>query len=232
MAVLRWLPLLVILAAIVAAFAFGVPHSLSWAALGARQAALMQATQAYPAASVLLYVAVYALVVALSVPVGVVLSVAGGLLFGTALGAAAAVVGATLGAVALFLAVRLALGPLLARRAPRLLARIGPGLERDGFSYLLALRLIPAFPFWLVNLAPALAGMRLLPYAAATLLGVIPAAIVFAALGAGVGDVLAAGRRPDLGVIFSPRVLGPLLGLAALSLLPVLWRRWRRGVHA
>jgi uncharacterized membrane protein YdjX (TVP38/TMEM64 family) len=232
MAVLRWLPLLVILAAIVAAFVFGVPQALSWSALGTRQAALMQATQAHPAASVLLYVGVYALVVALSVPVGVVLSVAGGLLFGTVLGAASAVVGATIGAVLLFMAVRIALGPLLARRAPRLLARIGPGLERDGFSYLLALRLIPAFPFWLVNLAPALVGMRLLPYAAATFIGVIPAAFVFASIGAGVGGVLAAGERPDVGVIVSPHVLGPLIGLAGLSLLPVLWRRWRRGAHA
>jgi uncharacterized membrane protein YdjX (TVP38/TMEM64 family) len=142
------------------------------------------------------------------------------------------VAGATLGAVLLFLAVRVALAPLLARRAPRLLARIRPGLERDGFSYLLAIRLIPAFPFWLVNLAPALVGMRLLPYAAATLLGVIPAAVVFASLGAGVGGVLAAGQRPDLGVILAPHILGPLIGLAALSLLPVLWRRWRRGAHA
>jgi uncharacterized membrane protein YdjX (TVP38/TMEM64 family) len=232
MAVLRWLPLLVILAAIVAAFAFGVPQALSWSALGARQAALMQETRAHPVASLLLYAAVYALAVALSVPVSVVLSVAGGLLFGTVLGGAAAVAGATIGAVLLFLVVRLALGPLLARRAPRLLARIGPGLERDGFSYLLALRLIPAFPFWLVNLAPALVGMRLLPYAAATALGVIPATVVFVSLGAGLGSVLAAGERPDLGVIFSPRVLGPLIGLAALSLLPVLWRRWRGRAHA
>jgi uncharacterized membrane protein YdjX (TVP38/TMEM64 family) len=232
MAALRWLPLLVILAAIVAAFAFGVPQALSWSALGERQAALTQVTQAHPAASVLLYIAVYALVVALSVPVGVVLSVAGGLLFGTVLGAASAVVGATVGAVLLFLAVRLALGPLLVRRAPALVARIGPGLERDGFSYLLALRLIPAFPFWLVNLAPALVGMRLLPYAAATFIGVIPAAVVFASIGAGVGGVLAVGERPDVGVIFSAHVLGPLIGLAALSLLPVLWRRWRRGAHA
>jgi uncharacterized membrane protein YdjX (TVP38/TMEM64 family) len=232
MAALRLLPLLVLLAAIVAAFVFGVPHALSWSALGARQAALTEATLAHPDASLLLYVVAYAVVVALSIPVGVVMSVAGGLLFGTALGSAAAVVGATLGAVLLFLAVRLALRPMLERRAGKLLARIGPGLQRDGFSYLLALRLIPAFPFWLVNLAPALVGMRLLPYAAATLLGVIPAAIVFASLGAGVGGVLAAGERPDVGVIFAPRVLGPLLGLALLSLLPVLWRRWRRGAHA
>jgi uncharacterized membrane protein YdjX (TVP38/TMEM64 family) len=232
MAALRLLLLLILLAAIAAAFVLGLPHALSWSALGARQAELTQATQAHPIAAVLLYVAAYAVVVVVSIPVGVVMSVAGGLLFGTAVGAAAAVVGATLGAVLLFLVVRLALGPLLARRFGALLERIRPGLERDGFSYLLALRLIPAFPFWLVNLAPPLVGMRLLPYAVATLIGVVPAAVVFASLGAGVGGLLAAGERPDVGVIFSLPVLGPLVGLAVLSLLPVFWRRWRKGVHA
>ena len=70
--------------------------------------------------------------------------------------------------------------------------------------------------------------MRLLPYAAATVLGIIPATFVYASIGAGFGDVLATGGRPDLAVIFSPRILGPLIGLASLSLLPVAWRRWRR----
>jgi uncharacterized membrane protein YdjX (TVP38/TMEM64 family) len=232
MAALRLLPLFLILGAVVAAFVLGLPAELSWQTLGARQATLIAVTQAQPAASLLVYVGAYALVVALSIPVGVVMSVAGGLLFGTLLGAAAATVAATLGAILLFLVVRLALRPVLLRRAGGWLARIGPGLERDGFSYLLALRLIPAFPFWLVNLAPALVGMRLLPYAAATLLGVIPAAIVFASIGAGVGGVLAAGGRPDVDVIFSPHVIGPLIGLAALSLLPVAWRRWRSRSHA
>jgi len=101
-------------------------------------------------------------------------------------------------------------------------------LRRDGFSYLLAIRLVPAFPFWLVNLAAALSGMRLLPYAAATVIGVTPATFVFASIGAGIGEVLAMGGRPDLSAIFSARILGPLIALALLSLLPVAWRRWKR----
>ena len=105
-------------------------------------------------------------------------------------------------------------------------------LQRDGFSYLLAMRLIPAFPFWLVNLAAAIGGMRLLPYATATLIGIIPATLVFASLGEGWATVLAQGRRPDLMVAFSPPVLLPLLALAALSLLPVAWRRWKAAAMA
>ncbi len=139
-----------------------------------------------------------------------------------------AVVGSSAGAIALFLAVRYHLADAIANRGGRFLDAVRLGLRRDGFSYLLAIRLVPAFPFWLVNLAAALSGMRLLPYAAATVIGIMPATFVFASIGAGLGDVLATGGSPDLTLIFSPRILGPLIGLAALSLLPVVWRRWKR----
>ena len=103
-----------------------------------------------------------------------------------------------------------------------------PGLERDGFFYLLTIRLIPVLPFWLVNLAPALVGMPFGAFAAATAIGIIPGTAVFAGIGAGLGDVLAAGGRPDLGVLLAPEILLPLLGLAALSLLGVWWRKRKR----
>jgi len=157
--------------------------------------------------------------------------VAGGVLFGLAAGSIYAVLGAWLGAILVFLAARYALGELLERRAGKLLDRVRPGLQRDGFSYLLALRLLPIVPFWLMNLAPALAGMRLAPYAAATLLGIVPATIVFVSLGAGFGDALSAGQQPDLSIVFRPAVLLPLLGLAVLALLPIGVRQWRRA-HA
>ena len=104
-------------------------------------------------------------------------------------------------------------------------------LAQDGFSYLLALRLLPLFPFWVVNLAAAVAGIRLIVFMPATFLGIIPASFVFSSIGAGVGAVLAEGHKPDLSVLFSAHVLLPLAGLAVLSLLPVLWRH-RPRVHA
>ena len=137
---------------------------------------------------------------------------AAGLLFGTVSGGILAVAGSSAGAIALFLAVRYHLAEAIADRRGRFLDAVRRGLRRDGFSYLLAIRLVPAFPFWLVNLAAALSGMRLLPYAAATVLGIMPATFVYASIGAGLGDVLSTGGRPDLAVIFSPRVLGPLIG--------------------
>lgn len=221
------LPLLAILAVLLLALALGWHRHLSWAALAAAQADLQAHVDARPLASAVAYVVFYAAAVAVSIPGAVVITVTGGLLFGTIVGTALAVAGATLGAVLLFLAARSAAGPLLAARAAPLLGRIRPGLERDGFAYLLAARLIPVLPFWLINLAPALAGMRLAPFALATFLGIIPGTAVFASIGAGLGHVLEAGQTPDLGLILSPPVLLPFVALAALSLAPTLWRRWK-----
>jgi len=223
----RLLPLLVIAAALGFAYAMGWQRLLSWQALGARQAALHASVAADPVWSALAYVALYTVSTAVSFPGAVVITVAGGLLFGTVLGAALTIVGATMGGTVLFLAARSALAPLIARKGGKLLERLRPRLERDGFSYLLALRFLPVFPFWLVNLAAAASGIRLGVFVAATLLGVGPATTVFASIGAGLGTVLAAGGTPDLGLIFSPPVLLPLLGLACLALLPAVWRHWK-----
>jgi uncharacterized membrane protein YdjX (TVP38/TMEM64 family) len=224
-ALLRFWPLLLLAGVVVLAWASGAARLLSFEALGAHRATLDAWVAARPVLAAGAYVLVYAAVVALSLPGGVVMTLAGGLLFGAWVGTGLTVVGATIGACLLFLAARSALAPLLAGRAAGLLDRIRPGLERDGFFYLLTLRLIPVVPFWLANLAPALVGMPFGAYAAATALGIIPGTAVFSGIGAGLGEILAAGGRPELGVIFSPPILLPLLGLAALSLLGAWWRR-------
>jgi uncharacterized membrane protein YdjX (TVP38/TMEM64 family) len=221
----RLLPLLAIVAALGVAYALGLHRLLSLQALAEQRAALASLVAANPVLAPVAYVALYAAVVALSLPGGLVMTLAGGLLFGHLFGSVFAVLGATIGAVLLFLAVRGALAPALAARAKPFLDRIRPGLVRDGLSYLLVLRLVPVFPFWLVNLAPALVGMPLRTFALGTFLGIIPGTAVFANVGAGLAEVFAAGRTPDLGIILRPGVLLPLLGLAVLSLVPVIWRR-------
>lgn len=228
----RLWPLALIVAAAGLAYALGLHRLLSFESLGAHRAALAGFVAGSPVLAALLYVGAYVLVVAFSLPGGAVMTVAGGFLFGPWLGAALAVAGATLGASALFLAARYALAETLARRAGPLLGRVRDELRRDGFWYLLSIRLIPVVPFWLANLAPALAGMPFPAYAAATFLGIIPGTAVFAGIGAGLGQILDAGGRPDLSVIFSPGVLLPLVGLAALSLLGALGGRWLRGRRA
>jgi uncharacterized membrane protein YdjX (TVP38/TMEM64 family) len=116
----------------------------------------------------------------------------------------------------------------LRARAGPWLASLAEGFRADAFSYLLVLRLVPLFPFWLVNLVPALLGVPLRTFALATALGIVPGCLVFASVGAGLGHLLERGEEPDLDLILEPRVLLPLLGLATLALLPVLWRRLRR----
>jgi uncharacterized membrane protein YdjX (TVP38/TMEM64 family) len=224
----RFWPILLLIAALAIAWASGLAEQISWPNLARNQAVLSSWVASHPFAAPVLYMLIYSTAILLSLPEAAVLTVAGGLLFGTFLGGILAVLGSSAGAIALFLAVRNHLAEAIALRRRRLFEAVRLGLHRDGFNYLLAIRLIPAFPFWLVNLAAALSGMRLLPYAAATVLGITPATFVFASIGAGVGEVLALGGRPDLAVVFSARILGPLIGLAALSLLPVAWRRWKR----
>ncbi len=151
----------------------------------------------------------------------------GGFLFGLWLGALLSVIGATLGSLAVFLAARTAFYDLFHARAGAALARLEEGFRRDSFSYLLFLRLVPVFPFWLVNIVPALLGMTLGPYTLATLIGIIPGAVVYSSVGSGLGTLLDRGQMPNLGIIFEWRILLPLLGLAVLALVPVLYTHLR-----
>jgi len=227
-ALARVWPLLLLVALLALAWASGATRYLSFEALAEHRAALAAWVAARPVLAAGAYVAAYVVVVALSLPGGAVMTLAGGFLFGALLGTALAVVGATIGACALFLAARTALAPFVAGRAAALLDKVRPGLERDGFFYLLTIRLIPVVPFWLANLAPALVGMPFGAYAAATAIGIIPGTAVFSGIGAGLGEIFAAGGRPDLSVIFSPAILLPLLGLAGLSLIGAWWRNRKR----
>ena len=225
----RFLPLLVLAALAVAGVV--LLRGIGWESLARHQGVLLEWVQAHPVGSAGLYLLAYILTAALSLPQAALLTVAGGLLFGTVVGGILTVTGAAIGASILLVVVRSAFGQILERNRHRIPAPVQDRLTRDGFSYLLALRLVPLFPFWLVNLAAAVAGIRLMVFFPATLLGIAPASFVLSSIGAGVGSILAEGRTPDLSVLFSLRVLLPLAGLAVLSLLPVLLRR-RSGSHA
>jgi uncharacterized membrane protein YdjX (TVP38/TMEM64 family) len=212
---------------IIAVWASGLTDRLSWSGLAASQSILKSWVVAHPWLAPCLFLLIYSASVTLSLPQAGLLTLIGGLLFGTLAGGAMAVIGATIGAVLLFLIARSAFAEPLARRGGAALTKLREELRRDGFSYLLAVRLIPVVPFWLVNLAAALCGMSLRQFTAATLIGILPATFVIASIGAGIGGVLAQGEKPSFGVLFSWPVLAPLLGLAVLSVAPVLWRKWR-----
>ena len=219
----RLVPLGLLIIAGIAFIAAGGHKYLSFAALAENRDWLCSLVERWGFAAALTYTALYGLLVALSVPGGAGLTVAGGFLFGTWVGTLCAVVGATLGATAIFLAARAGLAGL-AQRGGRFVGRLETGFRADAFNYLLVLRLVPIFPFWLINLVPALVGVRLATYVLATFLGIIPGAFVYASLGNGLGNVVA---EPDLAIMCKPSLLLPIIGLAVLALIPVGYKRWR-----
>src|ERR1051325_11622793 len=188
---------------------FGLERYFSFEMLSRNHAALSAWVAANSVLAVVLFVMAYALVVAFSLPIAIIITPLGGFLFGVWLGALLSVIGATVGSVAVFLAARTAFYNLFHARAGAALARFEEGFRRDGFNYLLFLRLVPVFPFWLVNILPALVGMRLGPYTVATLIGIIPAAFVYAGVGASFGVLFDRGEPPNLGIIFEWRFLLP-----------------------
>jgi uncharacterized membrane protein YdjX (TVP38/TMEM64 family) len=240
----RRLAVLAAVAALAGAVYYAVGRNgLSLEALLRHREAIDSFVTGYRVLAVMAYIGVYIVAVALSVPGGIFLTVCGGFLFGLVVGASAAVIGATIGATLIFLVARTALGePLLRRAGPRA-ATLAEGFRDDAFSYLLFLRLVPAFPFFLVNLVPAFAGVRLLPFVTATALGIIPGCAVYAFAGTGLDSIIAAERtsynaclaaaRSDCQIAFNgmdiltPQLLGALVALGLLALVPVAVRRFR-----
>ena len=227
----RWLPLAVLLAGLGLVLAMGWQHYLSLEALRTHQDQLHALVQRLGPLAGLLFILLYALVIAFSIPGGLILTLCGGFLFGTTMGTLYVVVGATLGATGVFLAARTALGDSLRQRAGPFLRKMEAGFQRNELSYLLILRLIPLFPFWLVNIVPAFLGVSLRSYVIGTFFGIIPGSLVFASVGAGLSALLAnfdPETPPALAeILFEPRYLVPLLGLALLALLPVVYKKLR-----
>jgi uncharacterized membrane protein YdjX (TVP38/TMEM64 family) len=214
-----------------AAAGFVLLRSVGWDGLASHQALLQAWVAQHPVAASGSFLLVYIVAVSVSVPNAGILTVTGGLLFGKFPGFALTLVGGTIGASILLLIVRSAFSGSLGRHRQRIPETMRNRMATDGFSYLLALRLVPLFPFWLVNLAAAVAGIRLAVYVPATLLGIAPTTFILSSIGAGVGGVLERGETPDLSVLFAPGILLPLIGLAVLSLLPAIFRR-RKSIHA
>jgi len=203
---------------------------LTFDALRENRDLLLAFRDSHYALTAVLFVAAYVSIVAFSLPGATAGTLTGGFLFGVFPGALFSVVGASIGAVLIFLAVRAGLGKGMAARidaSDGQLKRIAAAIRENAFSVLLSIRLAPVVPFFVMNVLPALIGVRLGVFAATTFLGIIPGAVVYTWVGAGLGEVFARGETPNLGIIFEWHILGPLLGLATLALLPLLLRRLR-----
>ncbi|MPZ10766.1 MAG: TVP38/TMEM64 family protein [Kiloniellaceae bacterium] len=221
----RLLPAAGLLAALALAFGFGLQDHLSIEALRAHRSLLTDFVAGHAVAAALIFMATYALSTALSLPGGLVLTLAGGFLFGIVPGTLYVVIAATLGATVVFLIARGALGGSFRAKAGPFVQRMEAGFRENAFSYLLVLRLIPLFPFVVVNLVPAFLGVPLATYVVGTFIGIIPGTLVFILAGAGLGSIFDRGGAFTVDSVLTPEIVAGLIGLSLLSLLPVVYKR-------
>ena len=226
----RLLPLLIIAAVAIAGF-FLLRDQLSFEALRDNREALIAFRDQNYLLAVLAFVGVYVVIVSFSLPGAGVASLTGGFLFSLFPGVVFNIVGATIGASVIFLVARYGLGAQLSARldaSEGTVKQFKEGLRENELSFLFLMRLVPAVPFFLANLIPAMVGVRFDRFVVTTFLGIMPGGFVLTWIGSGLGEVFASGETPDLSVFFEPYILGPVLGLCALALLPVILKRFKK----
>lgn len=201
-------------------FYFDLTQYLSLEALKANRDSLLAYTDTHYATAVALFMGAYILQTAFSLPGAAIFTLAGGFLFGSFVGTLYANLAATAGATLAFLAARYLLRDWVERKFGDRLAPIQDGFARNAFSYLMTLRLIPVFPFFLINLVSGLTRIRLGTYVLATAIGIIPGSFVYANAGRQLGTI------NSLGEIASPRVLGAFALLGVLAFVPILYRKF------
>lgn len=228
---LRKLPLVLI--GIVAVLgAFVLKDTLTFEKLAENREALLAFRDANYLLAVVGFVVAYSTMVAFSLPGATIATLTGGFLFGIFPGTLFNVSAATMGAVLIFLAAKWGFGERMANRmegSEGVVKRIKDGIDENQWSMLFLIRLVPAVPFWMANLVPAMVGVPLSRFVISTFLGIIPGGLVYTSVGAGLGEVFARGETPDLGIIFEPQILLPILGLCALAALPMVIKALRGG---
>ncbi len=227
---IRKLPLIAVgIVAIVGALT--LRDHVSFETLRQNREALLAFRDANYLLTALVFIAAYMALVAFSLPGATIATLTGGFLFSVFPGVLFNVTAATLGAIALFTAVRWGLGERLAARidaSDGRVKRLKDQIAKNEVPVLFLIRLVPAVPFFVANVVPALVGARPRNFALTTFFGIMPGGLVYTWVGSGLGEVFARGETPNLGIIFEPYILGPLLGLCALAALPIAIRAFRR----
>ena len=223
------LPILIIVA-VAALGAITLRDYLSFDALRDNREALIAFRDANYLLAVLGFIAIYVVIVAFSLPGAAIATLTGGFLFATFPGFLYNIIAATIGATAIFSAARMGFGDKLAARmesSDGMVKRIKDGIDENQWSVLFLIRLVPAVPFFVANLVPALVDVPLRRFVISTFFGIIPGSVVYTSVGAGLGEVFERGETPNLGIIFEPHILLPILGLCALALLPIALKALR-----
>lgn len=235
----RFGPLVILLLAMAGIYLTGTHKYLSLDVVAEHRDSLQRFVGENTVLAIASYMLIYICAVAFSLPGGALLTILGGFLFGTVLGASATVIAATIGATAVFLIAKTAVGDILVRRAGPWIKKLSDGFNDDAFSYLMFLRLVPAFPFFVVNIAPALFNVRLSTYMITTFLGIIPGTIAFTFVGSGLDSIIAAQQSAheacvaekgaakcpfalDAGALITPQIVAGFVALGVVALIPVV----------
>jgi uncharacterized membrane protein YdjX (TVP38/TMEM64 family) len=224
---LRLIPLIILLLGLGAFFYFRAYEYINLETLKAHRAQLLEWTMRYPIIIAGSFILIYTIAVAISMPQAIFLTLLGGFLFGPIFGTIYVAVGATIGATIIFLAAKTAFHKLLLHKAGPWMKKITSGFQNNAISYMLFLRLVPLFPFWLVNIVPAFLGISTRIYFFTTFFGILPGTFVYILLGHGLGTIIEQGKEINLGIIFKPEILAPLIGLGILSLIPIVYKKFK-----
>lgn len=217
----NWLILAILAGAILAAYFSGLTELVSFDAIKAQRGEFLAAVEARPLISAIVFLLAYGTVVALSLPAASIMTLLGGFLFGPVIGTLIVVVAATAGATVVFLIARTSIGKGLRRKAGPLYERVANGMRVNAFEYLLFIRIVPLFPFFLVNILPALFDVRIRTFVAATFIGIIPGTFVYANLGRELGTITGLEDLMSLQLLFAFLLLG------LVALIPVAFRKWK-----
>jgi len=213
----RQFVIVALFAAALAAFHFlDLGNYVTLSSLKANRDRLLELRAAHAVSFAAVFVSAYIAQTAFSLPGAAILSLGAGAVFGVFQGTLLVVTGATIGAVLAFLVSRTLLRDWVVRTFGARMRGIDRGLRESGLSYLLFLRLVPAFPFFLVNLACGITGIPLRTYALGTLFGILPGSLVFVNAGASIAAV------ESVGQVASPRTLGSFALLGLFALLPAI----------
>lgn len=223
----KFLPLIFLGLSAIIAWSMGIHHVFSFESLKTHYVDLTQYVENHRGLAILIFWGLYCLCVSLSLPVATFLTLLAGVLFGQVLGTLAVVTAATAGASILFLSARLASKDFLLKKTGGFVQKMQAGFKENALSYLLTLRLIPLFPFVVVNLAAVLFGVPLSTFVFSTFLGIIPGSFVYVSMGVALGEVI---QQPDFtpNIVLQPKILIALIGLGVFSLLPVIYKAFKR----
>jgi uncharacterized membrane protein YdjX (TVP38/TMEM64 family) len=208
-------------------FYFNLYQYLSLETLKEKRAILEGWTEHHYILISLAFIAIYITTVALTIPGATILTLTGGFLFGITAGTIYVVIGATLGACIIFYAAKTAFREMFYAKSGKLMHKMEAGFKSNAFNYMLFLRLLPIFPFFVINIIAGLLGIKFRTFFFGTLFGIIPGSLIYVSVGNSLNAVFDQNKTPDLGIIFQPQVLIPIIALALISLIPILYKKYK-----